>query len=276
MFRKQISKLIPAITLITYIVMVSVNALANTIPINGRGTGEISDSYENLFAPAGLTFAIWGLIYLLLLGFTLYQLSYYKNIGEDKKSIFVKIGLPFSISSIVNTLWIFAWHYEYILVSLILMILLLICLIIINLVLKKVEFEFLDKLLIRLPFTVYFGWITVATIANVTTFLVYINWDQLGLPEYLWADIVILAGAVIGVLAMLFYNSKAYGAVIIWAYVGIAIKHLSSNGFNGEYSSVIATVFASIILLIIGELMLLKIQFSKKSALKKESSGGVI
>jgi len=93
--------------------MVIVNVLADTIPINGQGTSQVSDSYKNLFAPAGLTFAIWGLIYVLLAGYTAYQLGFFNlNKRGYKADLFEKVGLYFSISSIANATWIFSWHYH--------------------------------------------------------------------------------------------------------------------------------------------------------------------
>jgi hypothetical protein len=132
------------------------------------------------------------------------------------------------------------------------------------LILRINDFSLKDNLLIRLPFTVYFGWITVATIANVTTFLVYINWNKFSLSEVFWTILVIILGAIIGFSGILYYRSKAYGVVILWAYTGIAIKHISPSGFNDEYIWVIVSVVISALLLIFGEVLLLKRNFKKK------------
>jgi len=101
----------------------------------------------------------------------------------------------------------------------------------------------------RVPFAVYFGWITVATIANVTTFLVAINWQRFNLSEIFWTNLIILVGTVIGSLVIWFNKTFAYGFTIIWAYVGILIKHVSADGFNHAYPSVITSVIGSIVLL---------------------------
>jgi hypothetical protein len=140
MKQKKIMKMVPIVTIITYLAMVIINALANIIPINNRGTGDVSDSYQNLFAPAPITFAIWGVIYFLLLGYSINQLRYYR-LKEEKKAVFIRIGVPFSISSIANSIWIFAWHYEVIWLSLVLMICILLCLIDVNRVLKNHDFN---------------------------------------------------------------------------------------------------------------------------------------
>lgn len=254
---------IPIVVFLSYIIMVITNSLANILPINGKGTGEISDSYQNLFAPAGITFAIWGVIYFLLIVYTIYQLRRYSRENDTKKQIFSKVGVLFSISSVANTVWIFAWHYDVIWLSLILMLIILICLIKINLILKNNNFTILEKFTVKLPFTVYFGWITVATIANITTFLVSINWNRFSLSEVFWTDLIVGVGAIIGFIGVLYYKSFAYGIVLIWAYVGIALKHLSPDQFDGKYPSVIITVIISILLLVLSLIILLRLRMKE-------------
>lgn len=259
-----LKKSLPIVTILTYIIMITLNALASILPINGRDTGQISDFYENLFAPAGITFTIWGLIYLLLLGYSIYQFNIYRTKVEKNKKLLTMISLVFTLSSVANSFWILAWHYDFILISLILMFIILAALIAINIRIRNERFSLIQKLFIRLPFTVYLGWITVATVANVTTYLVSINWDGFGLAEYLWADMIILIAAIIGFMATLYYRSIAYGLVIIWAYAGIAIKHISEAGFNGEYLSIIITVFVSIILIIAAEVIVIQMKLKDK------------
>lgn len=237
---------------LTFLIMVAVNALANILPIGGKNTGQISDSYPNLFAPAGLTFSIWGLIYLLLAGYTVYQLGLFqkeKSILRD--GLLTKVGVLFSISSAANAIWIFAWHYEILTASMMLMVVILVCLILINQILSKETLPPSEKLFVRLPFSVYFGWITVATIANATTLLVSTGFDGLGMTDAAWTVIMIFAGALIGTATMLRNRDAAYGLVIIWAYAGIIIKHTSAAGFDGQYPQVIAAAGICIALLAI-------------------------
>lgn len=248
--------IVPVFVVLTYLGMIIVNALANILPINGRGTGDVSDLYENLFAPAPVTFSIWILIYLLLLGYVVFQLIYFKN--NENRKMFSIVGILFSVSSILNSVWIFAWHYDKIILSLFIMTGILISLIAINIYLRKKELKRIKYIFIRLPFTVYLGWITVATIANVTTYLVSIGWGQLGIPDYVWTVIILFIGAIIGILAIMFYRSIEYGLVIVWAYIGIAIKHFSETGFNGEYMSVIIAVIVSLGILLAGEVILVR------------------
>lgn len=225
--------------LLSFVVMVIVNALANILPINGIGTGAVSDSYPNLFAPAGITFSIWGVIYVLLLLFSLYQLGIFGGNHELVK----RIGPLFIISSLANTAWIFSWHYRIIPLSLVLMLVILVSLIMAYTRISRADLLSLrDRLFMRLPFSIYFGWITVATIANVTALLVDLGWNGFGLSAEFWTIVAMGAGAVIGIWTMLKFKDPFYGLVILWAYLGILLKHLPSGPFAGGYSGVIIAV----------------------------------
>lgn len=161
---------------VTYLLMLVANALANIIPINGVLTGEVSDTFENLFAPAATTFIIWGVIYSLLLLYLVYKFGAFQSgIDSEKEELFKKIGIYFSISSLLNAIWIFCWHYYLIGISLAIIIGMLICLMVINQYIKKMDLSLKDYIFIRVPFSIYFGWLTVATIANVTTLLVQLG-----------------------------------------------------------------------------------------------------
>jgi hypothetical protein len=231
---------------LTYIAMVWVNFLANSLPINNRSTGAMSDSYPNLFAPAGSTFLIWGLIYLLLAGYVLYQ---FINKSQKNEQIFKNINPLFIASSLANIAWIFAWHYDYIGLSVLIMLIILFLLIKIADILRIQKFSSVEKVFIWAPFSVYFGWITVAAIANITVFLVSIGWNGFGIADFIWTSIILLIGSLIGILRMNKDKNSAYGLVLIWAYLGILIKHLSVDGFNGKYPSVIITVIGCLLLL---------------------------
>jgi hypothetical protein len=236
-----------ATTAATFVLMVAVNGMANVLPINKLQTGQVSDSYPNLFAPAGATFAIWGLIYLLLAMYTLYQFGLFRE-KEGSRAGYSenRVQRIFGLSSLFNTAWIFAWHYQLIPVSLLLIAGILVCLILINLELARASLSGREKVFVRLPFSVYFGWITVATIANATTLLVDLGWDGFGLSEPVWTVIILLVGMLIGVATMVRNRSIAYGLVLIWAYGGIWLKHTSASGFSGRYSQVIATTLVCI------------------------------
>ena len=255
---------IKLLVVVTFVAMVTVNALANILPINGIGTGAVSDSYPNLFAPAGLTFAIWGLIYFLLAAYTLYQLGLFR--GKDKQEyagLLRKTGIVFSVSSLANTTWIFSWHYKIIPLSMVLMAILLICLIDIMHIINAQELSSREKFFVRLPFSVYFGWITIATIANTTTLLVSLGWNGFGLSQSLWTIIVLAVGMVIGVLTTIRFKDIAYGLVLIWAYAGILIKHTSAAGFTNQYPNVIIAVAVCMVAFVGSALYVLIVRIKK-------------
>lgn len=254
---KQECMIIKIITAVSFVAMVVVNVLANSLPINNITTREVSDLYANLFAPAPLTYAIWGLIYLLLAMYTLYQMGLFHGNQVFNSDLIRYINILFSTSSVLNIIWIFLWHFQIIPASLIIMIIILICLAFINREFKLEQLTTREKLFIRLPFSIYFGWITVATIANAVTFFVSIGWKGLGLSDAAWTVIVLFAGTVIGLAALLKNKDIEYGLVLVWTYIGIHIKHTSSVGFNNQYPAVILAVIVCIIIFLIGELYIL-------------------
>jgi len=234
-----------------FVIMVVINALANILPINGISTGAVSDSYPNLFAPAGITFSIWGVIYLLLALYCLYQFGIFQKNTLIDTPLYTKIGMIFIITSLANAAWIFTWHYGALALSLVLMLIILLGLIFINNLLAKADLTLKDKFLLKLPFSIYYGWITVATIANVTAFLVDLGWNRWGFREVFWAIIAIGAGLVIGGLTALVNRDVPYALVLIWAYAGIVIKHVSVTGFNNQYPQVIIACSVAITLFVV-------------------------
>lgn len=241
----------------SYLLMVGLNAAANIVPINGIGTGAISDSYPNLFAPAGYTFAIWGVIYLLLLVMMLYWVTRteadFLGNNAQGKSVMGQgrvVTWTLVVSSVANALWILAWHYRLIALSLALMLIILVCLILAMRAVNALQWSILKQAWVKPAIGVYFGWITVATIANVTTLLVSIGWNGFGIPEATWLMIMLGISAVVAVLTIRWADCGAYGLVVLWAYGGILSKHQSPEGFNGAYPAVIATLAG--VLVIVG------------------------
>jgi hypothetical protein len=204
--------LLKLVNLAAFILMILMNYLANALPLNGKTTGQLSDQYPNLFTPAGITFSIWGVIYLLLIGFSVIQFS------SQNKSVLHSIGWAFAISCLLNALWIVAWHYEQLPLSLLIMLGLLVTLIFINARIQT------SPVFFKISFGIYLGWICIATIANVTALLVSMNWGGLGISEAVWAIIVILAGTAIAILAITKFDNPYIGLAVIWALAGIMIK----------------------------------------------------
>ncbi|ARF18881.1 TspO/MBR family protein [Sporosarcina ureae] len=247
MKQENTSILLRIAIVITYAIMITANALANILPLNGQTTGEISDKYGNLFAPAGFTFSIWSLIYFLLLLHVIYQLGLFQKKKNPK--LLSQVGIWLCISSVLNASWIVLWHYEYLLLSVIVMLFMLLTLIRINILIFNASLTRREAFFIKLPFSIYFGWITIATIANITAFLVSIDWDGLGLSDVKWTMIILFFGAAIGILTTIRRLDIAYALVLIWAYYGIYSKHISEMGFNGEYPSVILSILICLALI---------------------------
>lgn len=193
--------------------MLAVNYLANALPINNKTTGDLSDSFPNLFVPAGLTFSIWGLIYILIIIYCIVQFT-----GSDREAI-KDISLLFELSCILNILWILFWHYGKLPMSLLVMAGLLVTLIAINISIRD-----LPSGIIKATFGIYLGWICIATIANVTALLVGYNWNGFNIPQEIWTIVMIFAGALITGLTLLKLNNPYTGLSVIWAFAGIAIK----------------------------------------------------
>lgn len=245
---------------LSYLGMIVVNFLANALPIAGKNTGEISDAFPNLFTPAGITFSIWGLIYLLLGAYVIYFISKKDSINEV---LFEKIAKLFTLSSLTNIAWIFCWHYGLVFVSVLLMLLILVSLILIATAIAKEKLNVKEKIFLSLPFSVYFGWITVATIANISAFLVHVSWKGWGITETTWTVIILLVGALIGIIRGLKDKSIPYLLVFVWAYFGIWFKHNSVTGFNGEYPLVMKTALFAIALFVLNIIYLI---FKKKKS----------
>jgi hypothetical protein len=212
--------------IVAYILVVVVNSLAgSTTLIGGRNTAEVSNAFPTLVTPAGYTFAIWGIIYLLLGIFVVYQALPKFRDGKFHS----RIGWFFVISCALNIVWIFAWQNEYLGVSVLLMLFLLASLIIIYLRLDigRSDAGRNEKLAVQLPFSVYLGWISIATIANISAMLVSVNWDGFGISPETWALLIIVVATLLACLMAIMRRDIAYELVIIWAFLGIYAKQTS-------------------------------------------------
>ncbi|HKM93339.1 MAG TPA: hypothetical protein VJY41_06790 [Prolixibacteraceae bacterium] len=208
--------MIKFVNLLLFVLMIVMNYLANALPINGKTTGQLSGLYPNLFVPAGITFSIWGVIYLLLAVFCVVQFFPSSNL------IVEKIGWLFALSSLLNGLWILAWHYQKLSLSLVVMLGMLVLLTLINLKLKHEPFG-----ITKAAFGVYLGWICIATIANVTALLVSVNWLGFGISPQTWTVVMIAVGLIITSLTVFRMNNPFVGLAVVWAFAGIAIKRQS-------------------------------------------------
>lgn len=243
--------------IVAFFVMVYVNYLSNELPINGNTAGELSDRYVNYFVPAGLTFAIWGVIYSWLLVFIAFQiLSFFnENLAKKVNPVIEKIGWIFIISCILNVSWLLAWHYEFVGLSVLIMLSFLSLLLYLNFKIGVgvSKINSLEKWISHAPFSIYVGWISIATIANVTALLVNIEWNGFGITPLNWAKIMILIGTIISVLVLLKRNAVFYGLVVVWAFYGIYIKRsqigdVESDSMINNTTIAIIVVFCLVLL----------------------------
>jgi hypothetical protein len=235
------------LVIIATLVMLTVNALANILPINGMNTGQVSDSFKVFFVPAGYVFSIWGVIYLLLLGFTVYQALP----AQKDNPILNKISPWYIIGSLANAIWIFLWHYLQFNLTILFMGILLISLLVIYVALRNNNAAKIStgmKWFVQLPFSVYLGWISVATIANVTDVLDFNNWNGFGIGAETWALIMLGVGVVLAAWMTLKFRDAAYLAVFVWAFAGIGVKFAGTSIVSsGAY---IAAAVVAVLLLV--------------------------
>jgi hypothetical protein len=213
------------ITWVLFLGVIAVNALANILPINGYNTGQISAFYPNAFVPAGFTFSIWGVIYLLLLFYTI-GFTYYTLKQEQYPKAFTlieRINIYFLLTCVFNMSWIIAWHYLQIELSLVIMLLFLITLIQLFLKSNTIarDLTLSQRFILQTPFIVYLGWISVATIANTTALLVAYKWTALSIAPVYWSASMILIALLLAVLMLKKFKAVPFALVVTWALWGI-------------------------------------------------------
>jgi benzodiazapine receptor len=229
-------KPIHIVSLVAFVAMIVVNVLANVLPINGLDTRQVSDLYPSLFTPAGITFSIWSVIYVSLACFLV--VSWMRKDDELIDEL-----LPwFTVSCILNAMWIFAWHYLQPAMSVAIMVALLIVVAKMFVQLHQETFTRLrDRIFLQLPFTLYLAWICVATIANISALLVAIKWDPAFLNDEDWTVVMMIVAALLAVKVTLDYRAPFFALVVMWALLGI---HLRWSG--REYISIF---YASLMLI---------------------------
>ncbi|MDQ8739182.1 TspO/MBR family protein [Paenibacillus sp. LHD-38] len=211
-----------------------INGLAQWLPINGKITGELSAKYPVLITPAPYAFSIWSVIYLLLIGYVAYQM---RPLAASSK-IGHSIGPWFLISCLLNIAWILVWHYEKLGISVFIMLALLLSLIVIYKAVRKDNQSQApgERYLVRLPFSIYLGWISTATIVNITVAISATDWNGFGLSDVIWT-VTLLVGATLLALAIGFeYRDPAFILVFIWSFIAVAVK-------EGQHTDVSVAAF---------------------------------
>jgi hypothetical protein len=234
------------LNVITLLVTLVANGLATGLSLGGRTTGQISDSFPVLFTPAGYVFSIWSVIYTGLIAFTIYQ-----ALPSQKSNPRIeRIGPWFIISNLLNTAWIFLWQYGYFTLTLFVMLPLLFSLAMIFRRLNQggESVKRSENWLVNIPFSIYLGWISVATIANFTITLYNLGWTGGGIPQELWAIAVILVAILLGLFMTLRQKQIAFPLVLIWAFIGIAVKQ--SAYVPVEYAAILGAALLAITLIL--------------------------
>jgi hypothetical protein len=251
--------------ILAVIITILINAIAVILPLNGKTTQELSDHLTNLFVPAGLTFSIWGIIYILWIVFAIYQVRDFFKKEEIDMPFLQQISFLFILSSIANSAWIFLWHYEYVSLSLLMMIVLLLSLLAlyVRLNIGRSIVSLAERLCVHVPFSVYLGWITVATIANVTAFLVSVKWDRFGISSLNWTIIIITVATLLTILMLALRKDIAFSLVVLWAFLGIWIKQTQQTPTTDVNVAITASI--AMILIAIGLLAVLGYQLIRRN-----------
>jgi benzodiazapine receptor len=228
------------------IITIIVNVLSNALPFNGLSAPEIADSFDVYFVPAGYVFSIWGLIYLGLIAYAGYQLLP----AQRENPRLRQTGWLFVLSCAANSIWLFVWHFAYFALSVFFMLILLISLIIIyqRLGISRQTVPSGERWLVHLPFSIYLGWITVATIANITAFLDVANWNGFGIAPEIWNYIMLIVAVVVGGIMAYARQDIPYLLVLIWAFIGIGVEQ--SYAPQVANSAYLASVTVAIIVIL--------------------------
>lgn len=215
------------IHIVVLLVTLAVNYLANAIPFNGQTTGEISDRFHVYFVPAGYVFAIWGVIYLGLIAFTIFQALPSQRENPNLRKLWYTLAL----ANLANAIWLFFWHYNLVELSLVTMFILLILLIAAYLILNigQARVPLGERLAVHLPVSIYLGWISVATIANFSDLLYANDWDGFGMKPQAWAVVMLAVAVVLATIMSLTRRDVAFLLVFVWAFVGIGVKQSADN-----------------------------------------------
>lgn len=207
------------------VLLIVLNFLSTSIPFGGQTVAEVSEKYPSLITPAGYAFAIWGLIYLTMAIFAVFQLN------KGKKIRLFRIIFPYFLLNVIsNVLWLVAFQHELIGVSVLIMAVTLGSLIVIFKYFYRLKgsLSTTHRYFFQVPFSLYFGWITIASIVNVAAFLSSLEIGFLNASAPLFAMIMLIIGTALGLYVLLSRNDYIYISVLIWAYVAIWVAQMEN------------------------------------------------
>jgi hypothetical protein len=243
-------KILALLNLFSVILVIAVNYISQAIRLNDTTIGEISSKYDNLFTPASYAFAIWGIIFLSLLGYGIFQvrLAFF----SDKPNAFIEqTGYWFLVANMLNCVWVIAFVYNYTGLSVLIMLGILFSLIKIigNTNMERWDAPKSTIAFVWWPICLYSGWISVATIANISAYLTKIGWEGAPFSEVSWTILMIVIATILNLIIIWKRNMREFAAVGVWALFAIFVRHkesLETIGYAALIGSVI--IFSYIVL----------------------------
>ncbi len=217
--------------LAAYALVILLNVLSNALPINGQSMPEISAKYPSLFTPAGFSFSIWGVIYLALLVFVVWQALP----AQRSDARIASVSTYFKVNCLMNALWIVVWHYDLVALSLVVMLVILATLILIyRALLASIETAGrIEHGVLYLPFSLYTAWITIATIANASVLQTAVGWDNVFMDAVDWTLLKLAVAGAIGAIMIVRLRDIPFALVVAWAAYGISVKQAATPAVAG-------------------------------------------
>jgi hypothetical protein len=220
---------------------------------NSQTIGDVSAKYPTLFTPAGFTFAIWGVIYLALSAFCVYHLvkAFRADATHEANADLLQISYLFILNNLATGAWTIAWVYEWLVLSVFLMLVQLLTLLAIHLRLEIYDpaRSLASRWFTQFPLSIYFGWICIATVANISAALVGLQWSGFGLHPAIWAIFMIAVATLLTVLVVLSQRNPFVGLVTVWAFYGIIQKHQQLDHVTS--SEIITTSWVGLALVVL-------------------------
>lgn len=242
------------ITILSLTGVVFFNAIATLVSDTNGSSERLSDKFPNVLAPSDSVFIIWILIFLGLWAYVIYQFSTMRGAESTiSERTLTRINIYFIINTFLNVLWSFALVFEVLWLTIPLIIGILYTLVRISDFIASDTLALRDNIFVRLPFSLYFGWVTYVTFANVVTWLVSTNWNEFMVRQGTWGVTILIAAFVFAIVMLYKRNDWIYGVAVLWAFVGILINHLSPDGWDGTYPTMIVslTIVISVLIVVI-------------------------
>lgn len=211
-------------TLVAIVTTLLVNTLSNFFPPQGLNIGQISKTVLGgvQITPASYAFAIWGLIYLGLIAYGIYQLQ----LPQRHNPVIQRADRLLIVACVAQIIWVYLFTMQLFWLSVVAILVILIALIGAYVALGIGKHSALRRQVwqVNAPFSIYLGWISVATIVNIASALYASNWNGWGISPPTWTAIMLVVGAVVGAIAAFQRGDVAFTLVFVWAYVAIAIR----------------------------------------------------